>query len=396
MAAAPLVYQIHAIIGLGDLGAVAVQPPRARVEHPRPVHRPAIHPLPPPLLDRTLMDRWRPNAGLVKRTLDAIPPASGAVVMGTGIVSIALSLDGHETLSRILLVLDAVMWAALTVLLPARATRDRARFLADARTPAALTSVAGSAVLGTRLTVLGWDWAGVALLVIALVLWAALLAPVLGNWKTPTVGASLVLTVSTESLAVLAATLAIREHARWLLFVALAPFVLGLCLLRVRDLPLRPPPARSRPWRPLDHRRRARDLDARRREDHGRRESTRDPRRRGRDAEGPVGRTLGTDDPVAARAAARRGAASPAAVRRASLVDRVPAWDVRRVQLRRRTCRARGAITSFARGWVWVALAVWAVVLLALIRRAIEVVRGDGTPNPAAVDELGASERTAV
>jgi tellurite resistance protein TehA-like permease len=55
-----------------------------------------------------------------------------------------------------------------------------------------------------------------------------------------------------------------------------------------------------------------------------------------------------------------------------------------------------GAITSFARVWVWFALAVWAVVLLALIRRAIEVVRGDGTPNPAAVDEISASERTAV
>jgi len=52
----------------------------------------------------------RPAAGVVKRTLDAIPPASGAVVMGTGVVSIALSLDGHETISRVLLVLDAVIW----------------------------------------------------------------------------------------------------------------------------------------------------------------------------------------------------------------------------------------------------------------------------------------------
>jgi hypothetical protein len=116
----------------------------------------------------------------------------------------------------------------LAVLLPARAARDRARFRADVRTPAALTSVAGTAVLGTRLTALGWDWAGVLLLAIALVLWTALLAPVLRNWVTPTVGSSLVLTVSTESLAVLAAALAAREDARWLLFAGLAPFVLGL------------------------------------------------------------------------------------------------------------------------------------------------------------------------
>jgi tellurite resistance protein TehA-like permease len=170
----------------------------------------------------------RPAAGVVKRTLDAIAPASGAVVMGTGIVSIALSLDGHETISRVLLVLDAVIWMALAVLLPARAARDPRRFRSDVRTPAALTSVAGTAVLGTRLTLLGWDWAGVALLVIALLLWAALLAPVLTHWRTPTVGSSLLLTVSTESLAVLAATLAIPEHAHWLLGAALAPFGLGL------------------------------------------------------------------------------------------------------------------------------------------------------------------------
>ena len=57
--------------------------------------------------------------------LDAIPPASGAVVMGTGIVSVALSLDGQETLSRLLLALDAAVWAILAILLPARAARDR-------------------------------------------------------------------------------------------------------------------------------------------------------------------------------------------------------------------------------------------------------------------------------
>jgi hypothetical protein len=53
---------------------------------------------------------------------------------------------------------------------------------------------------------------------------------VLGGWKSPTVGVSLLLSVSTESLAVLAATLAGREHARWLLIAALVPFGLGLGL----------------------------------------------------------------------------------------------------------------------------------------------------------------------
>ena len=46
-------------LGLGDPRAVAVQPPRARLEHPLPVHRPALHPLPPPLPGRPLMHRTR-------------------------------------------------------------------------------------------------------------------------------------------------------------------------------------------------------------------------------------------------------------------------------------------------------------------------------------------------
>jgi hypothetical protein len=51
---------------------------------------------------------------------------------------------------------------------------------------------------------------------------------VLAGWKTPTVGVSLLLAVSAEALAVLSATVATLEHARWLLIVALAPFALGL------------------------------------------------------------------------------------------------------------------------------------------------------------------------
>ncbi|MEO8690128.1 MAG: tellurite resistance/C4-dicarboxylate transporter family protein [Solirubrobacteraceae bacterium] len=167
-------------------------------------------------------------ADALQRTLAAIPPASGAVVMGTGIVSIDLSLAGHETLSRILLVVAAMAWIALGLLLAGRVLRDRERAHQEARSPAALTGVAGTAVLGTRLTLLGWSWAGIALLAIAFGFWLVLLAPVLSHWVTPTVGVSLVLTVSTESLAVLAAALAARENASWLLGAALAPFLLGL------------------------------------------------------------------------------------------------------------------------------------------------------------------------
>jgi tellurite resistance protein TehA-like permease len=175
------------------------------------------------------MSTLRGGAVGLDRVLEAIPPAAGAEVMGTGIVSVALSLDHHETLSRILLVIAAAMWVTLAVLVPLRARRDRARFLADIQTPPALTSVAGTAVLGTRLALLGWTWAGIAALVLATAIWALLIGVVLSHWKTPTVGASLIITVSTESLAVLAATIGLVERTDWLLVAALAPFALGLC-----------------------------------------------------------------------------------------------------------------------------------------------------------------------
>jgi hypothetical protein len=68
------------------------------------------------------------------RVLDSVPPAAGAEVMGTGIVSIALTLDGYETLSRIPLVIASVMWVALGLLLPVRAGCDPERFRAELRT----------------------------------------------------------------------------------------------------------------------------------------------------------------------------------------------------------------------------------------------------------------------
>jgi len=61
---------------------------------------------------------------------------------------------------------------------------------------AALSWVAGTAVVGARVALLGWTGVAIALLGAAFVLWTLLLGPVLGSWKTPTVGVSLLLTVA--------------------------------------------------------------------------------------------------------------------------------------------------------------------------------------------------------
>jgi tellurite resistance protein TehA-like permease len=170
----------------------------------------------------------RPATAATARVLAAIPPASGAVVMGTGIVSIDLDADGYETLSRVLLAIAAAVWIGLGLLLAGRVLTDRQRARLEAMSPAALTGVAGTAVLGSRLALLGWHRVAGALLVIAFCLWLLLLPRVLRHWKTPTVGVSFVLAVSTESLAVLAAILAAAEGTLWLAVAALVAVALGL------------------------------------------------------------------------------------------------------------------------------------------------------------------------
>jgi hypothetical protein len=177
------------------------------------------------------MSATSPPAGALGRAgcvLGAVPPASGAVVMGTGIVSIDLANGGHETLSRVLLAVAATVWVGLGLLLCGRVLFDRRRARREASLPASLTGVAGTAVLGSRVTALGWEAVGVVLLVLALCLWLALVPHVLRAWTVPTVGVSFVLAVSTESLAMLAASIARREHSAWLAIAALAALALGL------------------------------------------------------------------------------------------------------------------------------------------------------------------------
>jgi tellurite resistance protein TehA-like permease len=329
---------------------------------------------------RRLMVSSRLTVGVPGRTLDSMTPAVGAVVMGTAIVSIALSLDGQETLSRLILAIAALIWVTVAVLLPFRAVRDPAAFRADAHTPAALTAAVATAVLGTRLTALGWAWAGIAMLVIAFVLWVALLGPVLEGWKSPTVGASLLLAVSAESLAVLAATLAAREHASWLLIAALVPFGVGLGLYLF---------VISR----FDFHQLA----------------------VGRGDHWITGGALG----IAALAAARiadgasllgilggGGALEDVAIALWVLTMlwllvllvvevRWPrfGYDPRRwstvfplgmyaaCSFAVGAVAHAGAVTSFARAWVWIGLASWAIVIVATIRRAVEVMPGQGPPD---------------
>jgi tellurite resistance protein TehA-like permease len=157
-----------------------------------------------------------------------VPPASGAVVMGTGIVAIGLGLDHQPLLSHLVLAVAGGVWCLLGGVLILRLITSREGLEVEARSPAALTGVAGSAVLGTALTLIGWVWAGWALLALSTGIWLILAGPVVGHWTVPTVGVSFMVTVATEALSVLAATLAATTGSAWLAVAAAVPWLLGL------------------------------------------------------------------------------------------------------------------------------------------------------------------------
>ncbi|MFF1485714.1 tellurite resistance/C4-dicarboxylate transporter family protein [Streptomyces sp. NPDC058319] len=158
------------------------------------------------------------------------PPAAGAAVMASGIVSIGLGLTGFEALSLAVLAVACVAWLALAADFALRLLRERERWTAEAGTPGALTGVAATTVLGTRFSNLGWQWLAEALLALAAVLWPWLLPRVVRNSPRPMPGAVFLCCVATEGLAVLGASVAKAESAAWLAHTALVFFWLGLVL----------------------------------------------------------------------------------------------------------------------------------------------------------------------
>ncbi|MEU6819271.1 tellurite resistance/C4-dicarboxylate transporter family protein [Streptomyces atriruber] len=159
-----------------------------------------------------------------------LPPAAGSAVMATGIISVGLHLLGHETASRAALALAVAAWLALAADFAVRLFSQRSRWESEADTPPALTAVAATCVLGTRLALLDQTFLAVCLLVLGVVLWLVLLPAVVRHWGHRMPGAVFLVCVATQAIAVLSGTLAAVLPARPLCVVALVFFCLGLAL----------------------------------------------------------------------------------------------------------------------------------------------------------------------
>ena len=175
-------------------------------------------------------------------------PGYFAMVMGTGIVSIAAHKLGYEIVARLLFFFNIAAYLALCALSTARlviAREDVIRDLADhMRGPAFLTLSAGSCVLGSQFVLLlGWVIVPTALWAVGALSWLLL---VYGFLTAVTVirekpdlpkginGAWLLIIVATQSLTILGSLLA--EEAgmtgRLIEFALLSNFLLG-CMFYV-------------------------------------------------------------------------------------------------------------------------------------------------------------------
>ena len=183
-------------------------------------------------------------AAVIKTGIENLSPAYFALVMATGIISIALDMLGMSAAGAALFVLNVVAYATLTVLSSCRAIWFSRRFFGDMldhrQGPGFFTAVAASCVLGTQcLLIIDNLVAAVVLLIAGSILWLGLTytiftALTVKRIKPPLeegiTGAWLLAIVATQSVAVLSALIAARWPQPYRLelnFVALSMWLWG-------------------------------------------------------------------------------------------------------------------------------------------------------------------------
>lgn len=174
-----------------------------------------------------------------------LTPGYFALVMATGILSVGASLEGAVVLSQVLLVLCLIAFVLLLALTALRLVRHRGRiaedFLDPARAFGFFTYVAGTNVLGVRLFMAGYHTVTSVFLVLTLLAWFVLgyVVPwtaVLSKSERPVVkyanGTWFIWVVASQSVAVAAATLepASADLRGALAIVAVLSWSVGLFL----------------------------------------------------------------------------------------------------------------------------------------------------------------------
>lgn len=180
------------------------------------------------------------------RTAEDLFPGYFALVMATGIISIACFLLEMKTIALSLLAINVIAYAILWLLLLGRLLFFFSRVKADIndhqRGPGFFTVVAGTCVLGSELLIVSDQYRiAVALWFVGLLLWAVIMytffAAMTVRENKPSIeaglnGGWLLIVVSTQSISVLGTLLANRfgDYREPVLFFTLCMFLLG-CML---------------------------------------------------------------------------------------------------------------------------------------------------------------------
>lgn len=173
-----------------------------------------------------------------------LSPAYFALVMATGIVSIASFHTGFRTLAIALTWLNVIQYVVLWTLYGIRLLRYRAEFIDDLTGheagPGFFTIVAGTCVLGNQLILIaGLNAIGMGLWIVGLVLWIGLTYTIFTSLTIKEVkpsldrgisGSWLLAIVATQSIAVLSSVLAGgfgQPHRLYINFLALSMWLWG-------------------------------------------------------------------------------------------------------------------------------------------------------------------------
>lgn len=179
----------------------------------------------------------------IRKLIRSFPPAYFALVMATGIISIASFLEGFEILAKVLFYLNIVFLSVLVLLLVCRLVFYRVQVLLDLKSyqrgPGFFTIVAALCIVGNQMVIfLQSAVFGELLLLLAGIAWLAI---VYGFFYSITVtedkkslkeginGTWLVIIVAIQALSVLISFVSddFGQYAYIWLFVALCLFLLG-------------------------------------------------------------------------------------------------------------------------------------------------------------------------
>ena len=192
------------------------------------------------------MKETETESGRIAQAAANLFPSYFALVMATGIISIAAYLLGMRALAWVLLGVNVVAYVVLWLLLLIRLTRFFPRIKADVtdhmRGPGFFTVVAGTCVLGSQLVIIAGQYTAASLLwLVGLLLWAVVMytfftAVTVAEDKPPMEtgisGTWLLAAVATQSISVLGTLIADQfgSYREPLLFFTLCMFLLG-CML---------------------------------------------------------------------------------------------------------------------------------------------------------------------